>query len=139
MRIIGTDMIPSLLDGWQTTQATIPLDLVPDTSGTAITADRYVPLATNAVGDWIEYLPPQPPDLFEVWYSSSGYYVSPEELRQALGAEELRQALEVHTPSGFGNDIERSYADEQWQAPLLSSAPIIPFTDDELEQLLQEE
>ena len=67
MRIIDTDMIPSLLDGWQTTQATIPLGLVPDTSGTAITADRYVPLATNAVGDWIEYLHPQPPDLNEVY------------------------------------------------------------------------
>ena len=63
------------------------------------------------------------------WYLSSGYYVSP---------EELRQALEVHTPSGFGNDIEYSYADEQWQVPLLSSTSIIPFTDDELEQLLQE-
>ena len=59
MRIIDTDMIPSLLDGWRATQSTIPLDLVPDTSITAITADRYVPLATNAVGDWIEYLPPQ--------------------------------------------------------------------------------
>lgn len=76
---------------------------------------------------------------------SSGYYVSPEELRRAFErafeaareAKELRQALEVHTPSGFGNDIECSYADEQWQAPLLSSTSIIPFTDDELEQLLQ--
>ena len=66
---------------------------------------------------------------FTDWYLPSGYYVSP---------EELRQALEVHTPSGFGNDIERSYADEQWQVPLLSSTSIIPFTDDELEQLLQE-
>lgn len=46
------------------------------------------------------------------WYLSSGYYVSPEELRRVLEAEELRQALEVHTPSGFGNDIECSYADE---------------------------
>lgn len=72
------------------------------------------------------------------WYLSSGYYVSPEELRRVLEAEELRQALEVHTPSGFGNDIECSYADEQWQVPLLSSTSIIPFTDDELEQLLQE-
>ena len=76
--------------------------------------------------------------IIDTGWQTTGYYVSPEELRRAIEAEELRQALEVHTPLGFGNNIECSYADEQWQVPLLSSTSIIPFTDDELEQLLQE-
>lgn len=49
MRIIGTDMTPSLLDGWQATQSTTPLDNV------------------DVVGDWIEYLHPLPSEVNEVY------------------------------------------------------------------------
>lgn len=122
MRIIDTDMIPSLLDGWQATQATTPLDLVPDTSGTAITADRYVPLATNAVGDWIEYLPPQPPDLNEVY--------------DRIRERELRlQRMEsiLFDDSQFDGDRQ------EWLQEFLEPfevEEIQPFTDEELSELL---
>lgn len=122
VRIIDTDMIPSLLDGWQATQATTPLDLVPDTSGTAITADRYVPLATNAVGDWIEYLPPQPPDLNEVY--------------DRIRERELRlQRMEsiLFDDSQFDGDRQ------EWLQEFLEPfevEEIQPFTDEELSELL---
>ena len=125
MRIIDTDMIPSLLDGWQATQSTTPLDLVPDTSGTAITAitaDRYVPLTTNAISDWIEYLPPQPSDV-------NGVY---DEIREI----ELRhQRMEpiLFDDSQFDGDRQ------EWLQEFLEPfevEEIQPFTDEELSELL---
>jgi hypothetical protein len=114
-------MIPSLLDGWQATQATTPLDLVPDTSGTAIMADRYVPLATNAVGDWIEYLHPLPQDVNEVY--------------NRIREIELRQRMEpiVFDDSQFDGDRQ------EWLQEFLEPfevEEIQPFTDEELSELL---
>lgn len=122
MEIIDTDMIPSLLDGWQATQSTTPLDLVPDTSGTAITADRYVPLTTNAVGDWIEYLHPQPPDLNEVY----------DRIREI----ELR--LQRMEPILF-DDSQFDGDRQEWLQEFLEPfevEEIQPFTDEELSELL---
>jgi hypothetical protein len=95
---------------------------VPDTSGTAITADRYVPLATNAVGDWIECLHPQPPDLNEVY--------------DRIRERELRlQRMEsiLFDDSQFDGDRQ------EWLQEFLEPfevEEIQPFTDEELSELL---
>lgn len=132
MRIIGTDMIPSLLDGWQATQSTTPLGLVPDTSGTAITAitaDRYVPLTTDVVGDWIEYLHPLPSEVNEVYNRINEVYNRIREI-------ELRhQRMEpiLFDDSQFDGDRR------EWLQEFLEPfevEEIQPFTDEELSELL---